>query len=129
MSKTIEVVVTRIQITTVEVPDDFDTTGDLTRELSDAAWDTIDAGNIDDTFTVNVAAKTVTPDSPRVMTTIITIDNADRDTEVDRPWTANIRNEDGDLLADPGLGRARRAALIHLLENTDHEFPNFGENE
>lgn len=61
------------------------------------------------------------------MKTTIVIDNEDAPDCPLSPWTANIYDENGELLADPGFGRSRAEALAALLSNVEEEFPGFSE--
>jgi molybdopterin biosynthesis enzyme MoaB len=58
--------------------------------------------------------------------TIIEISDDDR-SAIGGRWTANIFDENDDILADPGFGASRRDALVDLLANIDREFPGFSE--
>lgn len=58
----------------------------------------------------------------------ITIDDADRADEPERPWTANAQDEDGDHIAECGIGATPREALLDLIANIAEEAPEFGEH-
>lgn len=47
----------------------------------------------------------------------IQIDNKDREECPDKPWTANILDEEGETITDAGLGRTPLEALNDALKD------------
>ena len=61
------------------------------------------------------------------MKTTIVIDDADRTECPDLPWIAHLYDEDGEMLAESGIGSTRHLAVLDLLKITETQFPEFAQ--